>query len=70
MIVCKKSEERLHRSRVKICGLFRDVDIDFVNAAMPDYAGFVFFAKRHYNEIRTQTGGLNRCNTENLERPD
>ncbi len=49
MIVCKKSEERLHRAKVKICGLFRDVDIDFVNAAMPDYAGFVFFSKSHRN---------------------
>ena len=28
--------------RVKICGLFRDEDIDFVNEARPDYAGFVF----------------------------
>jgi len=28
--------------RIKICGLFRDEDIDFVNEARPDYAGFVF----------------------------
>jgi phosphoribosylanthranilate isomerase len=27
---------------IKICGLFRDEDIDFVNEAHPDYAGFVF----------------------------
>jgi phosphoribosylanthranilate isomerase len=28
--------------RIKICGLFREQDIDFVNEAKPDYAGFVF----------------------------
>ena len=28
--------------RIKICGLFRDEDIDFVNEARPDYIGFVF----------------------------
>ncbi|MCL2721775.1 MAG: phosphoribosylanthranilate isomerase [Treponema sp.] len=30
--------------QIKICGLFRDEDIDFVNEARPDYAGFVFAA--------------------------
>ena len=49
MMVYKKSEERLHRAKIKICGLFRDEDIDFVNAALPDYAGFVFFEKSHRN---------------------
>lgn len=29
-------------TKIKICGLFRDCDIDYVNEAMPDYAGFVF----------------------------
>ena len=28
--------------KIKICGLFREEDIDYVNEAMPDYAGFVF----------------------------
>jgi|SRR5665648_142927 len=28
--------------KIKICGLFRDVDIDYVNEALPDYIGFVF----------------------------
>jgi len=28
--------------RIKICGLFRDEDIDYVNEARPDFAGFVF----------------------------
>ena len=32
--------------KIKICGLFREEDIDFVNEAKPDYVGFVF-AKSH-----------------------
>jgi phosphoribosylanthranilate isomerase len=28
--------------RIKICGLFRDEDIDYVNEGRPDYIGFVF----------------------------
>jgi phosphoribosylanthranilate isomerase len=32
--------------RIKICGLFRDQDIDFVNEARPDYIGFVFAKSR------------------------
>ena len=28
--------------KIKICGLFRDEDIDYVNEARPDYVGFVF----------------------------
>ncbi|MDR0494064.1 MAG: phosphoribosylanthranilate isomerase [Treponema sp.] len=32
--------------RVKICGLFRDEDIEYANEAMPDYAGFVFAASK------------------------
>ena len=35
-------------AKIKICGLFRDRDIGFVNEAMPDYAGFVLcFPKSH-----------------------
>lgn len=30
------------RSRIKICGLSRPCDIDYVNASKPDYIGFVF----------------------------
>ena len=33
---------RTDRVRIKICGLRRDEDVDAVNEAMPDYAGFVF----------------------------
>jgi len=32
--------------RIKICGLFREQDIDFANEAHPDYIGFVFAESR------------------------
>lgn len=31
--------------QIKICGLFRPQDVDYVNEALPDYAGFVFWPK-------------------------
>ncbi len=35
-------------TKVKICGLFRDEDIEFVNICKPDYAGFVInYPKSH-----------------------
>jgi phosphoribosylanthranilate isomerase len=36
-------------SKIKICGLFRDCDAEFVNRAIPDFVGFVFFEKSHRN---------------------
>ncbi len=32
--------------KIKICGLTRTCDVDFVNAALPDYVGFVFAKSR------------------------
>ena len=32
--------------KIKICGLFREQDIDYVNEARPDYCGFVFAQSR------------------------
>ena len=41
--------------RIKICGLFRDEDIDFVNEARPDYIGFVFAdSKRQVSQALAQ----------------
>ena len=37
-------------TKIKICGLFRDQNIDYVNEARPDYAGFILhFPKSHRN---------------------
>lgn len=32
--------------KIKICGLFRDKDIDYANLVKPDYVGFVFAKSR------------------------
>ena len=32
-------------SKIKICGLFREQDIEYVNEALPDFIGFVFAEK-------------------------
>jgi len=37
-------------SKIKICGLSRPCDIDYVNEAMPDFCGFILgFPKSHRN---------------------
>lgn len=38
--------------KIKICGLCRETDVDYVNEALPDYAGFVFCkkSKRYISE--------------------
>ena len=37
-------------TKIKICGLFREEDTDYVNEAGPDYAGFILhFPKSHRN---------------------
>lgn len=33
--------------KVKICGIYRIRDADYINKYMPDYAGFVFYKKSH-----------------------
>jgi phosphoribosylanthranilate isomerase len=39
--------------KIKICGLFRDEDVLYVNEAKPDYAGFVFAESRRRIDFRT-----------------
>ena len=45
--------------KIKICGLFREQDIDYVNEARPDYAGFVF-AESKRKVSHTFAAGLRR----------
>ena len=48
-------------SEIKICGLFRECDIDYVNEALPDYAGFIInFPKSHRNLSPTDVGELRK----------
>jgi phosphoribosylanthranilate isomerase len=44
--------------RIKICGLFRMEDAQAVNAAMPDYAGFVFAESSRRNVTAELAGRL------------
>ena len=39
-------------SKIKICGLSRKCDIDYVNELMPDYIGFVFAKSRRQIDVR------------------
>jgi phosphoribosylanthranilate isomerase len=42
--------------KIKICGLSRECDIDYVNEALPDYAGFIFAeSKRKVSEDQAFT---------------
>ncbi len=37
----------MHKTKIKICGLFWLCDATYVNEAMPDFAGFVFYEDSH-----------------------
>lgn len=43
-------------AKVKICGIFRECDAEYINAAMPDYVGFVFYrrSRRYVTEEQAQ----------------
>ncbi len=46
-------------SEIKICGLSRDCDIDYVNEAGPEYAGFIInFPKSHRSVTPGRAGEL------------
>lgn len=50
-------------TKIKICGLFRPIDIEYVNEAIPDYIGFVFAKSRRQvtpDQAETMRKGLNR----------
>jgi phosphoribosylanthranilate isomerase len=51
--------------KIKICGLSRDEDIDYVNEARPDYVGFVF-AKSRREVSPVQASRLRRRLAENI----
>ncbi len=42
----------MQETKIKICGLYRCADIEYVNRAMPDYAGFIFYS-RSYRYVST-----------------
>lgn len=44
--------------KVKMCGLFRTEDIDYVNEIKPDYIGFVFWEKSKRRVTKEQAAAL------------
>lgn len=41
--------------KIKLCGMFRDCDIDFVNEAKPDYIGFIVMFQKSHRNINIET---------------
>lgn len=41
--------------KIKLCGMFRDCDIDYANEAMPDYIGFVLEFPKSHRSIDRET---------------
>lgn len=44
-------------TKIKICGLYRERDIDFVNQYLPDYAGFVISFPRSHRSLSPEKAG-------------
>ncbi|MDO4261838.1 MAG: phosphoribosylanthranilate isomerase [Eubacteriales bacterium] len=44
----------MHKTKIKICGLYRECDVDCVNRVRPDFAGFVFYPPSHRHVEREQ----------------
>lgn len=44
----------MRHTKVKICGLYRDEDISFVNQTLPDYVGFVLNVPKSHRNVTTQ----------------
>lgn len=41
--------------KIKLCGMFREQDIDYVNEALPDYVGFIVMFPKSYRNIGLET---------------
>ena len=52
--------------KIKICGLFREEDIDYVNEAKPDFIGFVFAKSHRQVSIETAKKLKNKLSKEIL----
>lgn len=41
--------------KIKLCGMYREEDIDYVNEALPDYIGFIVMFPKSHRNIDLQT---------------
>lgn len=49
--------------KIKICGLFQNADIDYVNETLPDYIGFVFAKSKRqvsYDQAKVMSSKLDK----------
>lgn len=53
----------MSETKIKICGLTRMQDIEYVNEALPDYIGFVFAKSRRQVDFETATHLKNALDT-------
>ncbi len=51
-------------TKIKICGLSRKIDIDYANASMPDYIGFVFAPGKRNVSLETAKDLKQKLNKE------
>lgn len=49
-----------YTAKLKICGLYRDIDISYVNHDKPDYIGFIFWPKSHRYVTAESAGALKK----------
>lgn len=47
-------------TKIKICGLYRDEDVGFVNEAAPDYAGFILDFPRSHRSLAPERAAVLR----------
>lgn len=54
--------------KIKLCGMFRECDIDYANEAKPDFIGFIMGFPRSHRNISAETAGaLRRRLSENIQ---
>ncbi len=54
--------------KIKLCGMFRECDIDYANEAKPDYIGFVMgFPRSHRNVSSETASALKRRLSPNIQ---
>ena len=48
----------MSQTKIKICGLYREEDINYANQYQPDYGGFIFYPPSHRNVTMEQAKRL------------
>ncbi|MDO4962013.1 MAG: phosphoribosylanthranilate isomerase [Eubacteriales bacterium] len=54
-------------TKIKICGIRRPEDCEFINEAKPDYAGFIFWPKSFRNISKETAAGLRKLISDDIK---